>query len=117
MAAVARPYYERYRLPLYLTETNEVEARAVAWLNEMWSEMLLLRSGGVPMYGFTWYGLTDSVDWDRLLRDDRGHAEPVGPTDLGRNLRPVGSAFAALTGRWSPALALASRGSMAVSAS
>jgi beta-glucosidase len=110
LAAVARPYYERYRLPLYLSETNESDGRAVEWLHETWSEALLLRTGGVPLYGFTWYGLTDSVDWDHLLREDRGHADPVGLTDLSRNVRRVGAAFAKLIARWEPALAGADRG-------
>jgi beta-glucosidase len=116
LAAVARPYYDRYGLPLFLSETNESDGRAVEWLNESWTEALLLRTTGVPMYGFTWYGLTDSVDWDHLLREDRGHADPVGLTDLSRNVRPVGTAFAALIARWGPALAVANRGHVVTTA-
>jgi beta-glucosidase/6-phospho-beta-glucosidase/beta-galactosidase len=109
LAAVARPYYDRYGLPLYFSETNEGDARAVEWLHESWNEVLLLRTANVPVYGFTWYGLTDSVDWDHLLRDDRGHADPVGLTDLSRSVRRVGTAFAALIAKWQPALAAAGR--------
>jgi beta-glucosidase len=117
LAAVARPYYDRYGLPLFLSETNESDAQSVEWLNEMWSEALVLRTAGVPVYGFTWYGLTDSVDWDHLLREDRGHADPVGLTDLSRNVRRVGTAFAALIAQWGPALAVADGGRVTASAS
>ncbi|HUR94139.1 MAG TPA: family 1 glycosylhydrolase [Gemmatimonadales bacterium] len=114
LAAVAQPYHARYGLPLYLSETNESDARAVDWLHEIWSEALLLRTANVPVIGFTWYGLTDSVDWKYLLREDRGHEDPIGLTDLGRNLRPVGTAYAELIAKWTPALAMAPAGRVQV---
>jgi beta-glucosidase/6-phospho-beta-glucosidase/beta-galactosidase len=104
LAAVVRSYCERYRLPVYLTETNREEPRAVEWLHEQWAELLLLRAGGVPVRGFTWYGLTDSVDWSHLLREDRGEADPVGLRALDRSLRPVGTAYGDLIARWRPTL-------------
>jgi beta-glucosidase len=107
LAAVARAYYQRYRVPLYLTETNRADAYAVEWLNEQWSEVLLLRATGVPVHGFSWYGLTDSVDWQHLLREDRGHVDAVGLTSLDRTIRRVGTAYAELIARWRPALASA----------
>ena len=109
LAAVARSYYQRYQVPLYLTETNRDDAGAVEWLHEQWNEVLLLRSTGVPVLGFTWYGLTDSVDWATLLREDRGVADPVGLLALDRSVRPVGDAFAQLVARWQPALAAEER--------
>jgi beta-glucosidase len=105
LAAVARPYHTRYGLPIFLSETNERDSHAIAWLHETWNETLLLRAAGVPVLGFTWYGLTDSVDWDRLLREDRDHHDPVGLTDLSRNVRRVGTAYAELIAKWGPALA------------
>lgn len=104
LASVARSYYDRYGIPLYLTETNRDDGRAVEWLHEQWNEVLLLRATGVPVHGFTWYGLTDSVDWARLLREERGIPDPVGLLALDRTVRPVGTAYAALISRWTPAL-------------
>ncbi len=104
LAAVARSYFERYGIPLYLTETNRHDGRAVEWLHEQWAEVLLLRATGVPVYGFTWYGLTDFVDWNHLLRQERGHVNPVGLLSLDRKVRRVGQAYAALIARWEPAL-------------
>ena len=100
LAVVAGSYHARYGLPLYLTETNRDDGRAVEWLTEQWSEVLLLRATGVPVYGFTWYGLTDSVDWRHLLREDRGDADPVGLSGLDRTVRPVGTAYGSLIARW-----------------
>jgi hypothetical protein len=101
---VARSYYQRYGLPLYLTETNRDDGHAVEWLMAQWNEILLLRTTGVPVVGFTWYGLTDSVDWRHLLREDRGDVDPVGLLSLDRSVRPVGRAYAELIARWAPAL-------------
>ena len=103
LADVARSYYERYGLPIYLTETNRDDGRAVEWLNAQWSEFLFLRATGVPVVGFTWYGLTDSVDWRHLLREERWDVDPVGLVSLDRTVRPVGTAYAELIARWMPA--------------
>jgi hypothetical protein len=32
---------------------------------------------GVSIVGFTWYSLTDQVDWDRTLREDAGRVNPL----------------------------------------
>ena len=105
LAAVARSYYDRYALPVYLTETNRVDEDAVAWLHEQWAEVLLLRATGVPVHGFTWYGLTDSVEWASLLREDRGRPDPVGLFSLERSIRRVGTAYASLIARAGSAVA------------
>jgi hypothetical protein len=36
------------------------------------------RRYGLPMVGFTWYSLTDQVDWDIELREQRGVVNPRG---------------------------------------
>jgi hypothetical protein len=49
--ALAAQYYQRYGLPLFHCETNQVTAAPVEWLNEQWSDILALRSSGVPVRG------------------------------------------------------------------
>lgn len=54
----------------------------------------------MPIIGFTWYSLTDQVDWDSALREDAGHVNPVGLYDLDRKIRPVGEAYKQLIHNW-----------------
>ena len=62
--------------------------------------MLRVRNDGVPMLGFTWYSLTDQVDWDTALREDNGHVNALGLYDLDRHIRPVGTAYKQLIADW-----------------
>ena len=55
-----------------------------------------LSRAGVPVKGFTWYPLTDVVDWRYALRIERNDVDPIGLCDLARAVRPVGRAYAAL---------------------
>jgi beta-glucosidase len=97
-------YYDRYRLPVMHTETNIAEREngdeAVYWLWKQWSSVLHLRNDGVPVVGFTWYSLTDQVDWDTALRENHGRVNPLGLFDLDRNIRPVGEAYRRLIAAW-----------------
>jgi beta-glucosidase len=43
--------------------------------------------------GFTWYSLTDQIDWQHALREERNDLHPVGLYDLDRRIRPVGRAY------------------------
>jgi hypothetical protein len=43
--------------------------------------------------GFTWYSLTDQVDWDSALARPLGRVNPVGLFDLNRDPRAVGQAY------------------------
>lgn len=65
---------------------------------------MALRRSGVPVYGFTWYSLTDQIDWQHALRVERNDVHPVGLFDLQRRIRPVGTAYRELVARWSSAL-------------
>ena len=96
LAALARTYYARYGVPLWVTETNRVAELSVEWLEAQWAEVSSLELSGVPVLGFTWFPLTDVVDWRHNLRLDRGDIDPIGLCDLDRNVRPVGTAYAAL---------------------
>ena len=62
--------------------------------------MLRLRNDGVPIVGFTWYSLTDQVDWDTALREENGNVNPLGLYDLDRNIRAVGRRYKRLIQDW-----------------
>jgi beta-glucosidase len=97
-------YYDRYRLPVMHTETNVNQGphgdEAVYWLWKEWANVLRVRNDGIPIVGFTWYSLTDQVDWDSGLREPNHHVNPVGLYDLDRKIRPVGEAYKKLIAEW-----------------
>src|SRR4051794_16380468 len=91
---IAGQYYQRYQRPMMHTETNHIDARETTrWLWRQWHNVQLIRQSGVPIVGFTWYSLTDQVDWDIALARPRGNVNPVGLFDLNRDPRPVGLAY------------------------
>jgi beta-glucosidase len=97
-------YYDRYQLPVMHTETNFNEGpngdEAVYWLWKEWANVLRVRNDGIPILGFTWYSLTDQVDWDSALRENNGHVNPLGLYDLDRKIRAVGRAYRELIADW-----------------
>ena len=105
---ITRQYYNRYRLPVLHTETNIAQGpngdEAVYWLWKEWANVLRLRNDGIPIVGFTWYSLTDQVDWDTALREKNGRVNPVGLYDLDRNVRPVGEEYRRLIADWNQVL-------------
>jgi beta-glucosidase/6-phospho-beta-glucosidase/beta-galactosidase len=107
-AVITQQYYERYQLPVMHTETNLAQGpvgdEAVRWLRKEWANVLRVRNNGVPIVGFTWYSLTDQVDWDSALRENNGHVNPLGLFDLNRKIRPVGTAYRELIRDWGEVL-------------
>ena len=105
---ITRQYYNRYRLPVMHTETNIVEGpngdEAVNWLWKEWANVLRVRNDGVPTVGFTWYSLTDQIDWDSALRETNGNVHPVGLYDLNREIRAVGRCYKQLIADWNQVL-------------
>lgn len=101
---ITRQYYDRYKLPVMHTETNTSEGpngdEAVRWLWKQWANVLRIRNTGVPIVGFTWYSLTDQVDWDVALRKENNRVNPLGLYDLDRNIRAVGRAYKQLISDW-----------------
>jgi beta-glucosidase len=101
---ITEQYFMRYRLPVMHTETNVAEGpngdEAVRWLQKEWANIMRVRAIGVPVIGFTWYSLTDQVDWDIALRENRGTVNPLGLYDLDRNIRKVGTAYKKLIADW-----------------
>lgn len=91
---IASQYYERYRRPMMHTETNWMDAAdAPRWLWRQWHNVQLLRNSGVPLIGFTWYSLTDQIDWSIAMTEAIGNVFPVGLFDLNRDVRTVGLAY------------------------
>jgi beta-glucosidase/6-phospho-beta-glucosidase/beta-galactosidase len=107
-ATITWQYYTRYRLPVMHTETNLAQGpqgdEAVYWLWKQWANVLRVRNDGIPIVGFTWYSLTDQMDWDSALREQNGHVNPVGLYDLDRKIRPVGQAYKQLVTDWAQVL-------------
>jgi beta-glucosidase/6-phospho-beta-glucosidase/beta-galactosidase len=97
---LTRQYFTRYRLPVMHTETNFRDPDAVPWLRKQWVNAAELKQEGVPIVGFTWYSLTDQVDWDTALRENAGRVNPLGLYDLERKIRPVGKAYRDLIREW-----------------
>ena len=101
-------YYGRYRLPVMHTETNypqgEGGEEAVFWLWKEWANVLRVRNDGIPIVGFTWYSLTDQVDWDSALRESNSRVNPLGLYDLDRRIRPVGEAYRKIVREWGDVL-------------
>ena len=101
---ITMQYYERYTLPVMHTETNFNDfadgSGAVDWLWKQWANVLHVRNAGVPIVGFTWYSLTDQVDWDTALREENNNVNPLGLFDMDRNIRPVGTAYKKLIDDW-----------------
>ena len=111
-SVITTQYYNRYRLPVMHTETNFTQGpggdEAVTWLHKEWANVLRVRNDGLPIVGFTWYSLTDQVDWDSALRENNGRVNPLGLYDLERNVRPVGTAYRRLIEEWQGVLPMQS---------
>jgi beta-glucosidase/6-phospho-beta-glucosidase/beta-galactosidase len=100
-ALLAKQYFDRYHLPVMLTETNNMDpGKAPEWLYELWACVRELRRNGIPVMGFTWYSLIDQVDWNTALREVKDHEDPVGLYDLDRRPHPVRDAYRQLVSDW-----------------
>jgi beta-glucosidase/6-phospho-beta-glucosidase/beta-galactosidase len=62
---VLREVWERYRMPIMVTETSsngDVKARA-RWMDDTLDTVCNLRAEGIPIVGYTWFPLFSMVDW------------------------------------------------------
>jgi beta-glucosidase len=65
IAEVIRVAYERYHIPVMVTETSakqDVKGRA-KWMDETLDTVRALRVEGIPVVGYTWFPLFTMVDW------------------------------------------------------
>ncbi|HWB52605.1 MAG TPA: family 1 glycosylhydrolase [Tepidisphaeraceae bacterium] len=90
---ITRQYFDRYKLPVMHTETNRTHNLAVEWLWKEWTNLLRLRDDGIPIIGFTWFGLLDMKDWDSALTKLRGRVNKVGLYSLERRPRKVAKEY------------------------
>jgi beta-glucosidase/6-phospho-beta-glucosidase/beta-galactosidase len=87
-------YYHRYYKPVMHTETNTPFPEGnPRWLWKQWTNVLRMRRDGIPVLGFTWYSLTDQMDWDTQLSEKRGRVHECGLYDLNRNPHPVAAEY------------------------
>jgi beta-glucosidase/6-phospho-beta-glucosidase/beta-galactosidase len=98
---ITRQYFDRYRMPVMHTETNRTAKHAEEWLWKEWVNLLRLREDGVPIIGFTWFGLIDMKDWDTALTKLQGHVNTVGLYTLGRSQRKVARVYRKLVEEYS----------------
>ena len=91
LVAALTETWERYRLPLAVTEahlgcTREEQLR---WINEVWGTARRLRAKGADIRAVTVWSLLGTYDWDSLVTRHAGHYEP-GVFDLrGGHPRPT----------------------------
>ena len=103
--------WERYRLPLAITEahlgcTREEQLR---WLREMWQAAHSARARGADVRAVTAWALLGTFDWNSLLTRAAGHYEPGafdvrGPTP---RLTAVGRMIGELAGGRQPSARVA----------
>ncbi|HJR79656.1 MAG TPA: family 1 glycosylhydrolase [Anaerolineales bacterium] len=65
IALVLRAAYERYHMPIMITETSAdktIDDRA-QWMDETLAAVRVLRLEGIPVVGYTWFPLFTMVDW------------------------------------------------------
>ena len=87
-ASTASPpqYYNRYGIPLMLTETS-IDGQPInreIWLDNTIEHIRRLREEGVPMLGLIWWPLLDQIDWDGAMTHRIGKIHQVGLFKLNR---------------------------------
>ncbi|KAB0265435.1 family 1 glycosylhydrolase [Microvirga brassicacearum] len=86
VAQLGRLYHERYRVPLFISETaslGSVEKRQ-RWMDDSLAAVRQLRNTGVPMIGYTWWPMFDLVAWAyrQGLREPAQYFARMGLWDL-----------------------------------
>lgn len=79
-------YFDRYGLPMIISETAAVGRRRGAWLADSLAAVKRLRGRGTPMIGYTWWPLFALIAWayrERTLPIDR-YLLQMGLWDLRR---------------------------------
>jgi beta-glucosidase len=65
IADVILPTYQRYQLPVMVTETSARADRMgrARWMDETITSVCQLRQQGIPVVGYTWFPLFTMIDW------------------------------------------------------
>jgi beta-glucosidase/6-phospho-beta-glucosidase/beta-galactosidase/glycosyltransferase involved in cell wall biosynthesis len=83
---IATAYYQRYGLPMMLTETS-IEGQQInreIWFDNTIEDTRRLREEGYPMLGYFWWPMIDQLDWDGALTHRVGKIHQVGLFTLKR---------------------------------
>jgi beta-glucosidase/6-phospho-beta-glucosidase/beta-galactosidase len=105
---ITRRYYRRYYKPVMHTETSTpFPDENPRWLWKQWANVNRMRRDGIPVLGFTWYSLTDQVDWDTQLSEKHGRVNACGLYDMERRPRPVAGEYQKLIREFGRITALA----------
>jgi beta-glucosidase len=83
---IATDYYNRYGLPMMVTETS-ADGHPInreIWLEETTGDCRRLREEGIPMLGYFWWPMVDQLDWDGALTHRVGKIHEVGVYNLRR---------------------------------
>ena len=96
IAPLLEEIWDRYHLPLAVTETHIDAAREdqLRWLLEIWQAAQQVRKNGVDIRAVTVWALLGSFDWNSLVTQSNGHYES-GPFDV-RSPQPRPTALARL---------------------
>lgn len=97
-ATLIDDYYQRYNVPIMVTETSAFGSEELRsqWLNASLGAIKHLRERGVPVIGYTWFPLFTMIDW--RYRYGKGPKEQY-KIELGLyKLKDVADA----AGRWQP---------------
>jgi beta-glucosidase/6-phospho-beta-glucosidase/beta-galactosidase len=103
-AALAIDYWQRYGLPMTLSETNVRGAPAdrATWLKYTLEQCEIAQAAGVPLEGYCWFPFIDSLDWNSLLARADRCIDPVGvlwvDEGLERNLSSMSRSYALAAG-------------------
>jgi dTDP-4-dehydrorhamnose reductase len=83
IAPLLTEVWERYRIPLAVTEAHIDANREdqLRWLLEIWEAAKEVRGNGVDLRAVTVWSLLGSFDWNSLVTQNRGYYEP-GPFDV-----------------------------------
>jgi beta-glucosidase len=102
---LGRLYHERYRAPLFISETASLGSvrRRRAWLDDSVAATRGLRQEGVPVFGYTWWPLFALVAWAYrqgkrppsayLLQMGLWDIDPDPAADLARLRTPLVEAY------------------------
>jgi len=90
--------YERYRSPMFISETSHYGPDRGRWLNEVATEVCVARAMDIPVEGICVYPILDRPDWDNLnywhnsglwdlQRDQQGRLQRVLDQQYASDLR------------------------------
>ena len=99
-----RRFWEKYRLPMMITETSVkgTSWEKTAWLNESIAVVRGAIESGIDMRGYTWFPMLDMIDWE--YRNRSGGPEDflidLGLWDLNRRARTAVSTYRNIIETW-----------------